>query len=303
MPVHSMLVSRRAFLGQATAGAVAGFVAVKGGSAGEENPNSFALLADTHIPGDPDTTARDTNMTANLRQVVGEVIAHRPKLSGVIVNGDCAYLKGLPGDYKNLASVVQPLSETGLPLHLTMGNHDNRQALYGALADQQKAAAVIESKHISVLETPKANWFLLDSLFQTDVVTGELGSQQREWLAQALDARANKPAILVAHHNPQWEPNANGGWTGLKDAKALFDLIASRKQVKAYIYGHSHNWQLSKAGNIHLVNLPPVAYVFAADRPNGWVQATAQDQGLRLQLHCVDTSHPQHGQTAELAWS
>jgi 3',5'-cyclic-AMP phosphodiesterase len=60
------------------------------------------------VPSDPQTTARGVNMTSNLRQVVAELIARRPKLSGVIVNGDCAYLKGLPGDYQNLAGAVRP---------------------------------------------------------------------------------------------------------------------------------------------------------------------------------------------------
>lgn len=303
MPLHLPPVSRRVFLSQ-TAGAAAGFLVLRQGWTADamRDPNTLALLSDTHIPSDPKTTARDTNMTANLRQAVSEVLDLGPKVAGAIINGDCAYLKGLPGDYQNLAGLVKPLSEAELPLHLTMGNHDNRGPLYQALADQQPSAPPVASKHVSVLETPKANWFLLDSLFQVDVVTGELGEAQLTWLAQALDAHADKPAILVAHHNPQWEPNANGSWSGLKDAKALFELIANRKQVKAYVYGHTHTWKLSKIGDIHLVNLPPVAYVFQSGQPNGWVQATLRDHGLHLQLRCLDKSHPQHNQTAMLAW-
>ncbi len=304
MPVHSLPVSRRAFLSQAAVGAVAGWVAVKSGWAAETGaPSTFALLSDAHIASDPGTMARGTNMTANLRQVVSEILADRAKYAGVIINGDCAYLKGLPGDYQNLAGLVRPLAEGGLPLHVTMGNHDNRPALYDALADQKPAAPLVESKHVSLLETPKANWFLLDSLFQTDVVTGELGQSQLHWLAQALDAKTDKPAIIMAHHNPQFEPNENGSWSGLKDAKALFDLLQARPHVKAYIYGHTHDWRISKAGRLHLINLPPVAYVFAEGKPNGWVEASVHDAGLRLHLRCIDSSHPQHGQTADLAWS
>jgi 3',5'-cyclic AMP phosphodiesterase CpdA len=303
MPIHLPPISRRTFLGQAAA-AGASFVAWRPTAADETqgDPNTLALLADTHIPSDPETGANGVNMTANLRQVVGELIAHRPKLSGVVVNGDCAYLKGIPGDYRNLAGVVQPLSEAGLPLHLTMGNHDDRGSFYEALAGERSESPPVESKHVSVLETPKANWFLLDSLFQVDVVTGELGGAQLEWLAKALDARADKPAILVAHHNPQFKPGPNNAWGGLKDAKALFDLVADRKQVKAYIFGHTHEWRLSKMGDVHLVNLPPVAYVFQQGRPNGWVEATLRDDGMQLKLSCLDKSHPQHNEIADLKW-
>jgi 3',5'-cyclic AMP phosphodiesterase CpdA len=304
MPLHWPHVSRREFLGQA--GGVAASVLVWRQGWAEDSradPHSLALLADTHVPSDPATTARDVNMTNNLRQSLAEVMAHTPKVSGVVVNGDCAYLKGLPGDYQNLAQVVQPLVEANLPLHLTMGNHDNREALYAALSQQQPAAPPVEAKHVSVLETPKANWFLLDSLTKTDVVTGELGAAQLQWLAQALDARADKPALLVAHHNPQFEPAANGDWGGLKDARALFDLVAPRRQVKAYIFGHTHDWRLTKLGDVHLVNLPPVAYVFQAGRPNGWVHAMVQDGGLRLRLHCLDKAHALHQQTVELTWA
>jgi 3',5'-cyclic-AMP phosphodiesterase len=184
-----------------------------------------------------------------------------------------------------------------------MGNHDDRGPLYEALADQRPATQPVESKHVSVLQAPKINWFLLDSLFQVDVVTGELGDAQLEWLARALDAHADKPAILVAHHNPQFEPNVGGGWSGLKDSKALFDLVAARKHVKAYIYGHTHDWRIRKSGDLHLVNLPPVAYVFQEGRPNGWIEASVRENGLTLRLHCLDKSHAQHGETAELTWS
>jgi 3',5'-cyclic AMP phosphodiesterase CpdA len=303
MPIHLPPISRRFFLSQAAAAGAA----VLGrrcawAAESETNEVTFALLADTHIPSDPQTIARGVNMTANLRQAVAELVAHRPKPSAVLVNGDCAYLKGLPDDYRNLAGLIKPLSEAGLPVHLTMGNHDDRTPFYQALADQRPASPPVESKHISVLETPSANWFLLDSLFQVDVVTGELGARQLQWLAEALDARADKPAILMAHHNPQFEPSAGGGWSGLKDAKALFDLIADRKQVKAYIFGHTHDWRLSKAGDVHLVNLPPVAYVFQEGRPNGWVEATVRHGGMQLRLHCLDKSHPENQQTTDLAW-
>jgi 3',5'-cyclic AMP phosphodiesterase CpdA len=302
MPIHLPPFSRRLFLAQAAAAGASAVAWRPLFAADERDPRTLALLADTHIPGDPATGVNGVNMTANLKQVVDELIGRTPQISGVVVNGDCAYLKGLPADYKNLAQVVAPLADSGLPLHLTMGNHDDRGTFYEALSEERPESPPVESKHVSVLETPHANWFLLDSLFKTDVVTGELGARQLEWLAKALDARADKPAILVAHHNPQFEPGPDGGWGGLRDARTLFGMVADRKQVKAYIFGHTHDWKLSRAGDVHLVNLPPVAYVFQKGKPNGWVEATMRDNGITLRLHCLDKSHPQHDEAVHLAW-
>jgi 3',5'-cyclic AMP phosphodiesterase CpdA len=184
-----------------------------------------------------------------------------------------------------------------------MGNHDNRSTLYDALAAQRPQNPPVESKHVSVLETPHANWLLLDSLFQVNVVTGELGEAQLAWLGRALDAHPDKPALVMAHHTPQFDPpEENTRWTGMRDTAPLFELLESRPQVKAFVYGHSHTWKISRRGRLHLINLPPVAYVFGEEMPSGWVAAQCEAGGLRLTLHTLDSAHPQANQQVELAW-
>jgi 3',5'-cyclic AMP phosphodiesterase CpdA len=279
-----------------------GLVVCRSASAGAD-PNRLALLSDTHIPASPETEARGVNMTANLRQVVKELTDLEAAPAAVLVNGDCAYLKGEPADYRNLAACVAPLAGKGLPLHLTMGNHDDRGPFYEALAAQKPAHPLVEAKHVGLVETPHADWFLLDSLREVDVVTGELGEAQLEWLAAALDSRAERPAVIFAHHNPQFTAPAEGKpWTGLRDTAPFFDVIRQRRQVKAFVFGHSHDWSISERDGIHLVNLPPVAYVFAAGKPNGWVLAEGRPDGLQLTLRTLAADHPANGQRVDLAW-
>jgi 3',5'-cyclic AMP phosphodiesterase CpdA len=309
MPLHLARLSRRSFLAQgavAAAGlATAGLATLPDvfGAERQANPNQLALLSDTHIPSAPEVTARDTNMTSNLKQVVREVTALETQPACVIVNGDCAYLKGLPADYANFSQCIAPLSEAGLPVHLTMGNHDDRAPLFNALKSQKPERPLVESKHVSIVQTPHANWFLLDSLTKTDVVTGELGADQRAWLAKALNSRSDKPALVMAHHNPQFEPPAEGKeWGGIRDTAEFMELLGSFKHVKAFIFGHSHDWSIKKRGSLHLVNLPPVAYVFTAGKPNGWVLVDVAASRLTLTLYSIDPHHRQHGQRVELAW-
>ena len=304
MPLHISPISRRSFLSHSAAGIAS--LAVVGqcqGSEAKTNPNFFALLSDTHIPSSPEISARGVNMTANLKQVVQEITALQNKPAGVLINGDCAYLKGLPDDYRNLSECVEPVIKAGLSLHMNMGNHDDRRPFYEALANQRPAQPLVESKHVSMIESPHANWFLLDSLKEVDLVTGELGTAQLEWLEKALDANADKPAIIVGHHNPQFTaPPEGAGWFGLEDTADFFNLIESRQQVKAYVFGHSHNWSLAKRGDLHLINLPPVAYVFAKGKPNGWVRAEVLPEGLHLELKTINPEHPQNERQVKLAW-
>lgn len=305
MPLHTAPLSRRSFLAQGAA-VVAGLTVLPSGWGAEEgvNPNVVALFSDTHAPSAPDVTVRDTNMTSNLRQVVREVLALKKKPAGVIVNGDCAYLKGLPADYANFSQCVGPLREAGVPLHVTMGNHDDRGPLFDALKSQKPQQPILESKHVSIVEMPHANWFLLDSLTQTDVVTGEIGAEQRGWLAKALASHPDKPALVMAHHTPQFEAPPEGKvWGGLKDTSEFMELLAGFKQVKAFVFGHSHDWSVKKRGNLQLVNLPPVAYVFAAGKPNGWVLAEVGENHLTLELRTIDPTHKQNAELVNLVWS
>jgi hypothetical protein len=83
----------------------------------------------------------------------------------------------------------------------------------------------------------------------------------------------------------------------------LLALVRPRKQVKACIFGHTHVWDTRvDASGVHLINLPPTAYVFREGLPNGWVLATVTSSSLKLQLHTLDKAHPKNGDAKVLAW-
>lgn len=304
MPLHLSKLQRRDFLVAGGIGAVSLATSPWSRAAPAVEPNRIALLADTHIPERPDVSARGVNMTDNLRHVVADLVARAQRPSAVVINGDCAYLKGLPNDYANLSECVAPLAESDIPLHLTMGNHDDRQPMYAALTSQRPQTPVVESKHVSVLQMPHANLFLLDSLHEVNVVTGLLGEAQLSWLADALDAMSDKPALVVAHHNPQFAPPAEGRrWGGMRDTEQLFQLLMPREHVQAVVFGHTHNWSIDRRGRLHLINLPPVAYVFNENHPNGWVDTLLTPDGIELRLQTIDPEDKRHDQLISLAWS
>ncbi len=147
-------------------------------------------------------------------------------------------------------------------------------------------------------ETPRANFFLLDSLAKGSITSGLVGDRQLKWLASALDRSAGKPALVMVHHNPDRGPIV----TGLRDTAALMNVIVPRRQVKTLIFGHTHSWSVTRQDGLHLVNLPPTAYIFWAGKPNGWVEASLRDNGMTLQLHCLDQKNKLNQSATKLEW-
>lgn len=304
MPIHLPAMSRRRFLATTAQGLAAGAGWLALGdrfarAAGERDPNRFALFSDTHIAGDRELRHRGTNMFANLKVATDQVLAAGRLPAAVLVNGDCAFSSGQANDYASFLAGLAPCLEAGLPLHCTLGNHDSRETFWHADRRLAETDQALDNRHVSVVRTPRANFFLLDSLERTNSTPGLLGPEQIAWLAAALDAHADRPAILFAHHHTL---EGQSMASGLKDTPALFEAIVPRKQVKAYVFGHTHHWHHREHEGIHLVNLPPVAYPFNRLDPSGWVELAVEDGGATFQLSSVDPSHKAHGEKFELSW-
>ena len=95
--------------------------------------------------------------------------------------------------------LVEPIRAAGITIHVTIGNHDNREKLWKLLPFLKKEQLGV---HAGVIELPHANLVLLDSGRK-----GILGEKQLNWLAQELDERTDKPALVFGHFNP----SPNGG--------------------------------------------------------------------------------------------
>lgn len=300
MPLCLPSVSRRQFLAGTLAAGAGWFTLDQRRTAWSDEDarnHRWALFSDTHIAADPATRQGATNMFEHFQHATRQLLATQPLPSGMILSGDCAHRDGQSGDYERLAELLAPISKAGIPSHLLLGNHDHRQRFRDELVKAMPDPTPLPERQVAVVLSDRANWFLLDSLRNTAETAGELGAQQIAWLVAALDAHADRPAIIVGHHHP-----VIAGVPGLTDTDALFDVLAPRKQVKAYIFGHTHHWKVYKRGDIHLVNLPPVAYPFQERAPSGWVRVELLPDGAQLELVSLDDKHPAHGQKVDLKW-
>jgi Icc protein len=312
MSIHIIPITRRRFLRVSARGAVAA-IAVPSVRAtlSKEVPvdrHRFAFLSDTHIMADPTAVARGINMADHLRQVVAEIAAQTARPAGVVVNGDLATDGSPPtaGAYRHLAQLLDPLSKRGMPIHLTMGNCDRRSLFAETLAAMLPGTPPVAGRLVNVLQTERANFVLLDSLYNTErtVTEGDLGMNQIEWLKRALDQHAEKPAIVICHHNVN-QPESKSGTAqegGLRDGAALVDVLRPRKHVKAFIFGHTHEWRRWELDGIHFINLPTTAYIFDPHEPRGWVDVRLEKRGMSLMLESLDKTHPKHGKKLVLRW-
>ena len=312
MPIHIIPIKRRRFLDLSAKGAVANIVvpsvlAIPGKEV-PIDPHRFAFLSDTHIMANPTAVARGINMADHLRQVVEEIAAQTTKPGGVVVNGDLATDGSPPtaGAYRYLAQLLIPLSNLGIPIHLTMGNCDRRSLFADTLTAMLPRKPPVAGRLVNVLKTERANFFLLDSLYNTErtVTEGDLGMEQIGWLTRALDNHVEKPAIVICHHNVN-QPEAKSDTAqkgGLRDGAELVDALLPRKHVKAFIFGHTHEWRHWKLDGIHFINLPTTAYIFDPEEPRGWVDVRLEKRGMSLRLESLDKTHSKHREKFFLRW-
>lgn len=300
MPIHLPPLSRRRFLTRTLTGLAGALLGSRlGAAAPAGDPHTWALLSDPHIHADRAKMARGINMAAQLATVVADVLRQPARPAGVLVNGDLSFNTGETPDYATFAELVAPLRAAGLPLHLGLGNHDHRERFWAALAGDATARRPVADRQVAIVRAERANWFLLDSLDRTNSTPGLLGEGQLAWLAEALDTHADRPALVMLHHNPTPDPAK----VTLIDEAALYAVLRPRRHVQAYFFGHSHRWSATRdPSGLHLVNLPTTAYVFDAAQPVGWVSAQLAPRALRLQLRCVDPTRKEHGQTVDLAY-
>lgn len=305
MPIHLPPTSRRQFLSGLAFGGASILTAGRASAAAQgrlaDEPGGYvALISDTHIAADAEKTAREQNMSANLRAAVDDILAQPEAPRAALVTGDLAFNSGEPGDYAQFLSLVRPLRERGIPVHLTMGNHDDRANFLGAIRAEDPVSSPLADRCVGVVETAGLRFVILDSLDGPGLVGGRLRDVQLAWLARTLDANADTATMVLVHHNPAYTPEQLKGCLG--DTDELLDILRPRKQVKALIFGHSHVWNLGRDDGLHHINLPATAYAFAPDQPLGWCRFTPRDGGATIEPRCVAGNREVDKTRFDLSW-
>lgn len=259
-----------------------------------------AIINDTHVGeqhGDGHPHAE------NLRAAVRQVLELPRRPAAVVINGDLAMSVGTPGDYRRFAALIAPLREAGLKLHLTLGNHDDRENFAAALGDFLSATQFRDHRHNGVIDLRHVRLVLLDSLKETPAAPGRIGDEQIDWLLGRVDDQDERPVVVVAHHNPRIGGDALHFPGGIEDTERFWPELVRRPQFKGHIHGHVHDWTLALDHGVQIINT--LASAMVANRAvctNGWTLAAFRPHGVELTVQTYEPDHPWNRERKWLYW-
>jgi len=190
----------------------------------------FVVLSDLHLVRHGGTSMT-LDTAERLELAVSTINARYQDADFCVIAGDLAD-EGEAEAYERLKEITGRIS---IPVYITLGNHDDRQT-YLDVFGADKADETGNVQH--VVDVKGYRVIVLDSS-EPGRVDGVIEPAQLDWLRDRLAEAADRPVIVVLHHN------ANALHISADDIKLLEDgpLIAVLKthdDIRQVIAGHVH---------------------------------------------------------------
>lgn len=240
-------------------------------------------ISDTHIE-EPGQRAYGRYDTADsLARCLTAILAldRRPDL--VVHTGDLAH-HGSAERYRLFREI---LGDFPLPFYAIPGNHDARESLRAAFADQSWMPQTGTFLHY-VVEGP-VRLICLDSTIPGET-PGELCAERIGWLEARLAETPAKPTVIAMHHPPFATAMTGGSSVGLLAGGAELDALLRRHQnVLRVIAGHNHRPMTVGFGGTIGYAAPPVSYPFALEMgAERLLSLTAEPPGFAVHVFADD---------------
>ena len=226
-------------------------------------PIHILHLTDPHLPP-PGEAVHGTDTAPRLAAVLADIVARHGPGGGMpipdfaVITGDLTR-DGEPAAYLRLREM---LADLPCPVHLLLGNHDDRAAFRAAFP----AAPVDPNGFIQqALDSPAGLCLMLDTLEQGRP-EGRLCAERLGWLADRLAESGDRPVLLFLHHPPMPVGIAGMDAIGLVDAPALWQvLIPHRARIRQILHGHLHRPIAGAWNGIPVFSLRGSAFDVALD--------------------------------------
>lgn len=218
----------------------------------------FVVMSDLHVmPQGELSMTLDTG--ARLEQAVAAVVARYGDADFCVLAGDLADL-GQPSAYERLKSIIANLP---IPVHITLGNHDDRAAFLtvfgdGFIAETGKVDKVIDIKGYRVI--------LLDSS-EPGRVDGVLQAGQVEWLRARLAEAVDRPVIVILHHNAN-ALHIESDSIRILEPDAFINALKTHPDIRQVIAGHVHLTSTAIWRGLPFTTLSGGHYSCTVDQPN-----------------------------------
>lgn len=189
-------------------------------------------ITDPHLIA-PGGRLYDLDPAARLARCVESIAAEHGDAALCVVTGDLAD-HGAPEAYALLREILRPLP---MPVHLLLGNHDDRTAFRAAFPETPvDPAGFIQS----VLDVPTARLLFLDTLERGARGAGVLCRERLDWIAARLGEVPGRPVHLFMHHPPRSVGVRHFARMLLAAPDAFLDLLQRHGHVRHIFFGHVH---------------------------------------------------------------
>lgn len=193
----------------------------------------IAQISDMHVKAEGELLFKRLDTPGYLERAVAHINALDPRPDLVLATGDLVEA-GKPEEYAHLRRLLAPLA---MPVYLTPGNHDARDALREAFADHAYLPRTGFLQY--TIETYAVRLIALDSLVPGKT-RGELCAERLGWLEARL-AESDRPTIVAVHHPPfDCGIAAFDGERLDEGSERLAELVRRHPNVERLICGHVH---------------------------------------------------------------
>jgi 3',5'-cyclic-AMP phosphodiesterase len=192
----------------------------------------FMHLTDTHLVA-PGETLYGLDPQARLRAAIASINTEHADAAFAVVTGDLAH-RGEPAAY---AALREDLARLAMPVHLLIGNHDDRRHFRAAFPRTRVDA---EGFVQYAFDAGGVRFVCLDSN-EPGVSWGVFCARRAAWLAETLATSGDAPVYLFIHHPPF--PIGIGAMDriGLREPAHLEAAIAPhRARIRHLFFGHLH---------------------------------------------------------------
>jgi 3',5'-cyclic-AMP phosphodiesterase len=203
----------------------------------DDAPFTFLHLTDTHLVG-PGQRLYGLDPAERLRAAVADILRrHGPggaaPAAFALLTGDLVHHADA-ASYVLLREILAPLP---MPVHMLLGNHDDRALFRAAFPEAPVDAAGFVQGAFATL----AGRFLLLDTHEPGTAAGGLCARRLGWLAERLAEAPATPVFLALHHPPVRSGIVGMDRIPLRDADALWRVLAPhRARIRHVFHGHLH---------------------------------------------------------------
>ncbi|WP_417669743.1 phosphodiesterase [Roseibium sp.] len=187
-------------------------------------------LTDIHLTK-PGETIGGREPNQNLQAALTHALSHHPDADGLMITGDLSDW-GDKADYERLKDTLNGLD---LPVHLCIGNHDERDVFLSVFPDKADDNGFVQA----VVDLPVGTGLLLDT-WGPDSHAGFYCETRQSWLDDTLSEVVG-PVFLFMHHNPVPIGIAPMDKIMLQDADAFGQIVEKHAtKIRHIFHGHCH---------------------------------------------------------------